>query len=152
MAKILPIVTEPNPVLRTRAAEINLSDWKPGDLDALAEDMILTMKKAPGVGLAAPQIGQSIRLIIVDHEPSPLALINPSIVKKPWRTVRMDEGCLSVPGKFGVIKRSPWVVVSAHYLDGSSFEIRAEGLLAEIFQHEIDHLDGVLYIDKIEKF
>lgn len=151
-AKILPIVTEPHPVLRAKAKPVNFSEWKTGELASLAEDMKLTMKKAPGVGLAAPQIGRSIRLIIVEHEPEPFALINPEIIKKPWRKVAMDEGCLSVPGKFGVIKRYPWVVVRAQNLDGSPFEIRAEGLLAEIFQHEIDHLDGILYIDKAEKF
>ncbi|MEK7606984.1 MAG: peptide deformylase [Patescibacteria group bacterium] len=152
MAKILPILKEPNEVLRARAAEVNLTEWKREDLEALAADMILTMQKAPGVGLAAPQIGQSIRLIIIEREGEPLALMNPVIIKRPWRKASMDEGCLSVPGKFGIIKRSPWVVVRAQHLDGSPFEIKAEGMLAEIFQHEIDHLDGILYIDKAEKF
>ena len=152
MAKLLPIVHEPHPVLRRRAAPLVLSNWDRKELYQLAEDMILTMKKAPGVGLAAPQIGKSIQLIIVERTPSPLILINPKIVGHSLRKHILEEGCLSVPGKFGLIKRWREVKVRAQLLDGSPFELKAQGFLAEIFQHEIDHLAGVLYIDKALKF
>ena len=151
MPKLLPIVHEPNPVLRARAKEIDPAKWDPQELEKLAQDMILTMKKAPGVGLAAPQIGKSIRLIIVERTPKPLVLINPKIVGHSLRKHLLEEGCLSVPGKFGLIKRWREVKVRAQLLDGSPFELKAKGFLAEIFQHEIDHLNGTLYIDKATK-
>ncbi len=152
MSKLLPIVHEPNAVLRARAKEINLSKCDLKELRALTEDMVLTMKKAPGVGLAAPQIGRSIRLIVVERTPAPLVLINPEIFGHSLRKQTLEEGCLSVPGKYGMIKRWREVKVRAQTLDGSIFEINAKGFLAEIFQHEIDHLNGPLYIDKAIKF
>ena len=110
------------------------------------------MKNAPGVGLAAPQIGQSLRLIIVERAPKPLVLVNPEIVSHSLRRHILEEGCLSVPGKYGLIKRWRSVKVRAQTLDGQPFEITAQGFLAQIFQHEIDHLNGILYIDKAIKF
>ena len=170
---ILKIVIDPNPVLRAGAKKIDLQlnpslkvrpaspakrgeegrvDYAKDELAALAADMILTMKKAPGVGLAAPQIGKSIRLIVVERTPAPLVLINPKIVKHSLRRDTMEEGCLSVPGKYGLIKRYKSVSVKAQTLDGQPFELEAKGFLAQIFQHEIDHLNGTLYIDKALKF
>lgn len=121
-------------------------------MQTLADDMILTMKGAPGVGLAAPQIGQSLRMIIIERTPKPLALLNPEIVRHSLRKHILEEGCLSVPGKYGIIKRWREVKVRAQTLDGKSVELAAKGFLAQIFQHEIDHLNGVLYIDKAIKF
>lgn len=152
MPKLLPILHEPDPILRQRAQEIDLSQWDKNELHQLAEDMVLTMKKAPGVGLAAPQIGKSIRLIVVEYNPEPLALINPEIVKHSILKQTCEEGCLSVPKKYGMIKRYRCVKVRGLTLDGKTFETEARGLLAEIFQHEIDHLNGTLYIDKAMKF
>lgn len=152
MPNILPILHEPHPVLRERAREIDIAQWNPQELSALAADMELTMKKAPGVGLAAPQIGKSIRLIIVERTPKALRLINPKIVRHSLRKYTLEEGCLSVPGKWGLIKRWRAVKIRAQNLDGSPFEIEAKGFLAQIFQHEIDHLNGTLYIDKAVKF
>src|SRR3989338_2472881 len=105
MPKLLPIVHEPNACLRAQAKEIDLNKFDKDELVKLAADMVLTMKKAPGVGLAAPQIGKSIQLIIVERTPSPLILINPKIVGHSLRKHILEEGCLSVPGKFGLIKR-----------------------------------------------
>ena len=150
--KLLPIVHEPNPILRARSKEIDSAQWEAKELRQLAADMLLTMQKAPGVGLAAPQIGKSIRLIIVERTPEPLVLINPKIVGHSLRTHILEEGCLSVPGKFGLIKRYRTVKVKAQTLDGKPFFMAAKGFLAEIFQHEIDHLNGILYIDKTIKF
>ena len=152
MPNLLPILHEPHPTLRQRAKKIDLGKWNRQELQVLAEDMGFTMKKAPGVGLAAPQIGKSIRLIIVEHSPVPLALINPRIIKHSLRRDTLEEGCLSVPGKYGLIKRYKRVYVKAQTLDGKPFEIEAKGFLAQIFQHEIDHLNGTLYIDKAIKF
>lgn len=149
---MLEIVTEPNPVLRERATEVDIARWKAEDLRALAADMELTMKKAPGVGLAAPQIGKSIRLIVVERTSKTLQLINPEIVGHSLRKQTLEEGCLSVPAKYGLIKRWKSIKVRAQNLDGTPFEIEAKGFLAQIFQHEIDHLNGVLYIDKAVKF
>lgn len=148
----LKIVAEPDPILRQHASAIDFSTWDPVELRKLADDMIETMKKAPGVGLAAPQIGKSIRLIVVERTPEPLALINPEIIKHSLRRHTLEEGCLSVPGKYGLIKRYRSVSVRAQTLDGKPFKLEAKGFLAQIFQHEIDHLNGVLYIDKAVKF
>ena len=152
MPKLLPIVHEPNPVLRRRADALVLSNWDRKELYELAEDMILTMKKAPGVGLAAPQIGKSIRFIVVERMPDPIVLINPEIIEHSFRKDTLEEGCLSVPGKYGLIKRYKTVKVKALTLEGTPVTIEAKGFLAEIFQHEIDHLNGTLYIDKALKF
>ncbi|MDO8505034.1 MAG: peptide deformylase [bacterium] len=152
MPKLLPILHEPHPVLRRRAETLVLSNWDKKELYQLAEDMIFTMKKAPGVGLAAPQIGKSIRFIVVERIPDPIVLINPEIIEHSFRKDTLEEGCLSVPGKYGLIKRYKTVKVKALTLEGESFTIEAKGFLAEILQHEIDHLNGVLYIDKAIKF
>ena len=152
MSKLLPIIHEPNLVLRTPSKEIDLVKWGKAELEKLAQDMVHTMKNAPGVGLAAPQIGQSLRLIIVERAPKPLVLINPEIVSHSLRRHILEEGCLSVLGKYGLIKRWRSVKVRAQTLDGQPFEITAQGFLAQIFQHEIDHLNGILYIDKAIKF
>lgn len=166
----LKIVTEPNDILRARAKEIDLQlnpslkirEGRVGyehavhfnkiELEDLAQNMVETMKKAPGVGLAAPQIGQSIRLIVVERTPESLVLINPQIVSHSLRRHTLEEGCLSVPGKYGLVKRYRTVKVRAQTLDGSPITIEAKGFLAQIFQHEIDHLNGILYIDKAVKF
>lgn len=149
---ILPILHEPHPILRQRAKEIAVTQRNMTELQTLAESMVETMKKAPGVGLAAPQIGKSMRLIVVERTPEPLVLINPEIVSHSLRKHTLEEGCLSVPGKYGLIKRWRSVKVRAQTLDGKPFTLEAKGFLAQIFQHEIDHLNGVLYIDKAIKF
>jgi peptide deformylase len=149
--KILNIVHEPNPVLRKVAEAIDFSDWEREDLKKLAIDMVATMKAAPGVGLAAPQIGKSIRLIVVDHTPTPIVMINPEITKRSVAADLLEEGCLSVPEKYGVIKRQRNITVEGLDLDGKELVVEAKGYLAEIFQHEVDHLNGVLYIDRVEK-
>lgn len=152
MPKLLKILHEPHPILRKKAEPINVKDWNPKKLHQLANDMVFTMKKAPGVGLAAPQIGKSIRLIVVEHSPEPLILINPKIIKHSLRKDTLEEGCLSVPNKYGVVKRYKSVKIKAQNLNGEKVEIEAKGFLAEIFQHEVDHLNGVLYVDKAVKF
>jgi peptide deformylase len=148
--KKLNILTVPNPLLRQKAEEINFSEWNRQQLEELSQDMILTMKSAVGIGLAAPQIGQSIRLIVVEYNPTPLVLVNPRIIKHSWRKQLMTEGCLSIPGQVGLVKRYRGVKVAALDIKGKLFEIKAKGLLAQVLQHEIDHLDGILFIDKVK--
>ena len=146
---ILPIRQYPDPVLRTPAEPVKVIDEK---LRALAADMIETMEDANGVGLAAPQVGESIRMVIVDFDPEnrdPRVLINPVITKRSGRKELGDEGCLSFPGIRSKVKRSPRVVCEAQNLDGELVEYQAEGLSARAVQHEIDHLDGLLFVDKV---
>lgn len=139
-------------VLREKAQPVETFD---SDLQTLVEDMIETMRAAPGVGLAAPQIGVPKRVIVVEfgHEdddsvPEQLyVLVNPEIVKLSERTVSGIEGCLSVPGLAGQVERAQVVTVSGQDQFGKKVKLRAHGWLARIFQHEIDHINGVLYTD-----
>ncbi|HYE22803.1 MAG TPA: peptide deformylase [Verrucomicrobiae bacterium] len=146
---MLKIVTIPNPVLTTKASQVKQID---DDLRKLVADMIDTCRKAKGIGLAAPQIGKSIRLCIIDLEEfnlPPFALINPEIKKKSWRKIEMEEGCLSIPNIFGIVKRPAKVTVEALTLNGEKKRFEADGLLARVVQHEIDHLDGILFTTKM---
>ena len=124
---------------------------------SLAEDMLDVMYDEPGVGLAAPQLGESIRMIVTDTEwtaedaeRNPLVLINPVIECAEGKAVR-TEGCLSVPDFEAEVERAERVRLSAQNLDGEPIEIDAEGLQAVCFQHEVDHLDGILFIDRISR-
>ena len=137
-----------DPVLRQPADEIGSID---DDLRDLAERMFETMYDADGVGLAAPQVGISKRLFVVDtQEPDqePRVVVNPVIVKRTGSD-RDEEGCLSLPGLSGDVERSAVIVVEAQNLDGERVLIEADGLLARVIQHEIDHLDGILFIDHL---
>ena len=143
---IRTIRTDNDPVLRKVAREVTVFDEK---LEVLVEDMIETMHDADGVGLAAPQIGILKRVIVFDlyDDEGPMALINPRIVDQSGIQME-EEGCLSLPGRQGIVKRPLSVTVQFEDLDGESYEIVGEELLARVLCHEIDHLDGVLYIDK----
>jgi peptide deformylase len=145
---ILPIKLYPDPVLRRAAQPVAVIDAR---LRQLAADMVETMESAEGVGLAAPQVGESLRLVIVDMNPGegdPRVLINPVINKRSGRKELRNEGCLSFPGLRTKIKRNPVVICEAQNLDGEVVEYRVEGLAAQAVQHEIDHLDGMLFVDK----
>ena len=120
------------------------------DIRRLVEDMFETMYESKGVGLAAPQVGVNLRLAIIDIGEDPLVLINPQILKHSGKET-CDEGCLSFPGLTEKVERARKVVAEATDLDGSVYEIEADGLLARAIQHELDHLDGVLFIDRISK-
>lgn len=151
---LLNIVKEPDPILRKKAIKLRKAD---AGIRKLAEDMWETMMEAPGVGLAAPQIGKSIRLITVrvpadeedGTEEANYTLLNPEIVKSLGEQVGA-EGCLSIPGIAGNVKRAQAVTVKAMDLDNKPIRIKADGYLAVILQHEIDHLDGVLFTDLID--
>jgi peptide deformylase len=137
-----------DPVLRRRAAEV--TDVTP-ELHQTIADMIETMYDEAGVGLAAPQVGISLRLMVVGHDgrSEPRALINPVIVERGGE-VTAEEGCLSIPGVFAQVTRSEWVDLEAKDVDGRPVKIHGRGLLARVLQHEMDHLDGVLFIDRLD--
>ena len=144
---IRPILVVGNPVLRQKAKKVSQID-KP--LQKLIDDMIETMKMAPGVGLAAPQVGVPLRLAVIEVEDKITVIINPEIIKRSGE-VELDEGCLSVPGFWGRLDRAEKVSVKALDRHGKELRIRdAEGLFAQALQHEIDHLDGHLYVDRME--
>lgn len=147
---ILPILTEPNPILRKRAEEV-ASDLISSVQD-LITDMIETMKEVKGVGLAAPQVGKSLRIIVVNTDDEPTVLINPVITRFSWRKFIDEEGCLSVPGKFGLVKRAKSIKVEALDENGEPTKFKAKDLFARVIQHETDHLDGKLFIDKMIKY
>lgn len=146
------VLTEPNKELRVRSVDVSADDFGSVRLKTLADELVRTMDKENGCGIAAPQVGVHERIIIVDPGDGPVAYLNPKIVSRSFRTTMSEEGCLSVPGVYGVVKRNKSVKVTAHDLDGNVVEVEANGLHAIIFQHEIDHLDGILFIDRVEKF
>ena len=144
---IIQIRTAPDPVLRQKATRVRSVD---GSIRQLIQDMIETMHDAPGVGLAAPQIGIPLRVIVIGlPEQEEIALINPEIVRKKGERV-VDEGCLSVPGYMGRIKRAEAVTVKGRDRNGKEIRIKAEDLLAQALEHEIDHINGVLYVDRLD--
>jgi peptide deformylase len=148
--KLYPIVKYGDPVLEKPGAAIRKFD---AELQELAEDMFASMYAAQGVGLAAPQIGSSIRLAVVDvsigkNPEAKIVLVNPEIVHAEGE-VREEEGCLSIPGFRGYVIRPQFVTVRAQNVKGESFEIRGENLLARAFCHEIDHLNGVLFLQHL---
>ncbi|HSH76805.1 MAG TPA: peptide deformylase, partial [Longimicrobiales bacterium] len=137
-----------DPVLRTEADEVAVFD---DELRALVRDMFETMYRAEGIGLAAPQIGRSTRVIVVDlrredAEDEPMALVNPRLAWHSPETAKQPEGCLSIPGLEEVVERPAEVRVEAHDPDGRPVTVEATELLARALQHEIDHLDGILFL------
>jgi peptide deformylase len=148
--KIYPIVKYGDPVLEKPARIIAQFD---AELEELAEDMFATMYAAQGIGLAAPQIGKSIRLTVVDvtsgkNPEAKIVLINPEIIHGEGEK-REEEGCLSIPGFRGYVVRPQFVTIKAQNLKGELFEIRGEDLLARAFCHEIDHLNGILFLQHL---
>lgn len=140
---LLKIYTGEDPVLRQKARNIIKISKK---LRTLAKDMLETMYHANGVGLAAPQVGISERMVVIDVGSGPIILINPEITKQEGED-RDVEGCLSLPGRNEYVTRAERVLVTAYDLNGKKLNLTGEGLLARAFQHEIDHLNGVLFID-----
>ncbi len=146
---VRPICAYPEAVLRKKAQAVETID---DELQQLIDDMIETMYAAPGIGLAAPQVGLPLRLFVVDitggKEANGLqTYINPELISSEGR-VREDEGCLSVVGVYGQTPRAERVVLRGLNRDGESVEVEAEGLLARAFQHEFDHLNGMLFFDR----
>jgi peptide deformylase len=150
---IRPLVILPDPVLRQVSRPVERVD---AELGRLADDMLETMYDAPGIGLAAIQIGEPLRMLVIDlaKEDEPMApriFINPEIVARGDAASTYEEGCLSIPDYYAEVERPAEVTVRYLDRDGSEQIVEADGLLATCLQHEIDHLDGVLFIDHISK-
>ena len=154
---IREIIKLPHQTLRRKAHKVVDFD---SELHKLVEDMIETMRDEPGVGLAAPQINISLQLIVVEYPeddtipdatPKVYVLVNPDITQLSEEKVKGIEGCLSVPNIFGEVERSQSIVVKGQTQRGKKITIKADGWLARIFQHEIDHLNGVLFVDRAEQ-
>ncbi len=159
---IREIITPENEILRKKAHKV--SNFKDPKLQTLIDDMVETMLDAPGVGLAAPQVAVSQRVIVVrlsDDEESKkeygdeagvlYTLINPEIARASKEMVEGVEACLSIPGYFGTVDRHESVTIKGYDREGKEVRVKAKGWLARVFQHEIDHLDGILYIDRANK-
>ena len=147
------IVIEPDPILRKKSETLEKVD---DELRELLDDMLETMYAAPGIGLAAVQVGILKRLIVIDiskdkEKKSPLFLINPEIISRSKKTSIYEEGCLSLPGHFAEIERPAECQIKFIDYNGKEKELKANGLLATCIQHEVDHLNGVLFIDYLSK-
>ncbi len=156
---VLKLVTLPNKKLRERSQEVVKIDQ---GLVKFIDDMVDTLRSKPGLGLAAPQVGKNIRVVLIEskgvkdeegnvlYENIPLMiLINPEIIKYSKEKIEMEEGCFSVPNVFGPVVRPKKIKVIAQDLKGKKVEINASGLLARVIQHEVDHLNGVLFTDLV---
>jgi len=136
-----------DPVLRQKAKRVPNID---SSIQQLIDDMVETMRQANGVGLAAPQVGMPLRVVVLQMPgEEPIAIINPEIVKRAGER-EVTEGCLSLPGYAGEIKRSVSVTIKGRDRQGKTIRIKATGLMAQTLEHELDHLNGILYIDHIE--
>lgn len=145
----LPIKIYPDPILEAKTSLIkDVNDRK---IKGLILDMLETLEVHNGLGLAAPQVGASVRLCVIKIEGKTFILINPKFKSKSWKKAVSEEGCLSFPGQFFPVKRSASVKVSALDKNGKKIMIKADGLFARALQHEIDHLDGVLFISRKSK-
>jgi peptide deformylase len=147
----LPILVVPDPILKARAKPVTEGDLE--RVRGLVPRMFQTMYRAPGIGLAAPQVGVSLRFAVVDLQPddthAPIVLINPAVVNRSEEQATREEGCLSLPGQYADVTRPARVMVRYTDLEGAKRQIEAEGLLAACLQHEIDHLDGILFVDHL---
>jgi peptide deformylase len=147
---ILDIIHYPDPLLKQQSAEIISY---PPDQKLFIDNMIETMYAAEGIGLAAPQVGVLKRIAVIDvsrEQDTPLVFVNPTIVSQHG-SIKSEEGCLSIPGYRDTVPRSTNLIVRAQDSDGKEFSVEADGLLAICLQHEIDHLDGILFIDRMSR-
>jgi peptide deformylase len=150
-AALLPILIAPHKTLKTKARRVADADMDRVRL--LVPRMFASMYKAPGIGLAAPQVDVALRVAVIDLQPDevrqPFAMINPEILRVSEEWASREEGCLSLPGQYAEVSRPAAVRVGYEDVDGKHHEVDAEGLLAACLQHEIDHLDGVLFVDHL---
>lgn len=147
------VVKNPSDILRQSSVEITPEELAGDEIQSLIDDLIDSMRVENGIGIAAPQIGVHKRIIIVDDGTGPQAYVNPKIIKRSLRKGHfVEEGCLSVPGIWGYVTRHKAVKVRALNRHGDEVILKAQDLPSVIFQHEIDHLDGILFIDKVESY
>jgi peptide deformylase len=147
----LPILLVPEPILKARSRSVGAADVE--RVRGLVPSMFATMYRAPGIGLAAPQVGVGLRFAVVDlmpdDKPAPIVLINPEVIARSDEQATREEGCLSLPGQYADVTRPARVTVRYTDAEGARRQIDAEGLLAACIQHEIDHLDGILFVDHL---
>ncbi len=162
MPNELKIITNPNPILRKKSAEISQKDVSSKEIKELCSGMEKLMIASDGVGLAASQVGKNIRIIVINADEAVkrasslkinavkglIYMVNPKITKKSFAREWGEEGCLSIPDVFGQVRRHKKITCRYFGLDGKQIKLNAAGLLARVIQHEIDHLDGILFIDK----
>jgi peptide deformylase len=143
---ILQVLQEPSPILRQKASPV--SDPQDPKIKALIRNMIDTMHAEKGIGLAANQVGSPLAIAVVETDEEPIVLFNPKIIRKSWRTVLFEEGCLSLKGVILMIRRARSILVEAMDNEGKTIRFKAKELFAIVIQHEVDHLNGILIIDK----
>ena len=143
---ILEIITNPHPTLRKKADEINLKELK--DLQGFIKDMEKTMIKKDGLGLAGNQVDFPKRIFVINTKEGPQAIINPTLHSKSFKKKWSEEGCLSIPDTYGQVKRHYHLVLKGIDSNGKKLKMKIEGLFARVVQHEVDHLNGILFIDK----
>jgi peptide deformylase len=146
---IMPVIKMDNPLLHQRAKKVRKID---SSIQELIDDMVETMHGVEGVGLAAPQVGVPLQVVVIQipEDEEIITLINPEIVKTSEDTEMMTEGCLSLPGYRGEVKRFTSVTVKARDSQGKPIRVKGEGLLAQVLQHEVDHINGVVFVDHLE--
>ena len=148
---IKEIVTHPDDRLREKSKDVSLGEITTEKFSQLVKDMTETMKKKDGIGLAAPQIGVGKRVAVINSKNGVIIFVNPKVVRKSFLKDIDEECCLSVPGKYGKVKRCRKITVRFDDGQGQKNTIVARGLFARVIQHELDHLDGILFIDKLVK-
>lgn len=149
----MEILTNPNPELRKKSVLVDEARFGTDEIKKLGDELIQAMMDDDGIGIAAPQVGIHDRIIVVNMKGTgPTVFVNPKVVSRSMGTIEFEEGCLSVPGVYGMVERPKKVKVKAKTLDGLPVTLNLKNLEAVIFQHEIDHLDGILFIDKVKKF
>ncbi|MEY4744207.1 MAG: hypothetical protein RL272_152 [Candidatus Parcubacteria bacterium] len=148
---VTKIVFDGDPVLRSRAKEVAPEEIATPAFRRVLDDMVETMYAANGVGIAAPQVGIAKRIFIAERAQGPIALINPVFTKKSLKLLGGEEGCLSVPGKFDKVRRHKSVTIEGLTANGEKISFTAEDFFARILQHELDHLDGMLYVDRVKE-
>ncbi len=147
----LNILTYPHPTLRQKSRELTHEEILNPEFKKFVQDLGETMIKNDGIGLAAPQVNKLIRVVVVNIDNKPKEFINPKIIRKSWRKNIMEEGCLSLPGIFGQVKRPATITLKYIDLNTQEHKTKISGLPARVLQHEIDHLEGILFIDRMTK-
>ena len=147
---MLPLVIAPQPILRATAkpVELPLSEI----VVSFADELLQAMKHYRGIGLAAPQVATGIRIIAVGANVTPKIYVNPEVVKRSWKKVDFEEGCLSLPGLYGIVRRPERVLARYYDVAGMRHEEWLEGLVSRVYQHEVDHLNGILFFDLTTTF
>ena len=146
-----PIVTIPNPSLRERSRELTADEITTPEFQAYLDQLVFTMWSSDGVGIASPQVGKNIRAIVVNMNHQAECFMNPELLKVSDAMMESEEGCLSVPGQYGIVDRHKKITVRALNRHGRRTEFEVRHFPSTIFQHEIDHLNGILFIDKAKQ-